>query len=221
MSELKLFEELPELERIDSPDGRTYRTPSGAIYPSASTVVGYASDHSYIDEWRQNVGESVADDITDRAARRGTLIHENIENFILGKPQTFNMFQHEERQMFRNVLSFVSELEEVYCLETKMWSDSLKVAGTVDMIGKHRGEKKVIDWKTSRRYKTREEIPGYFMQAAAYAGMVFERYNTICKTLCIVITTQDDGVLVYEEKTMDWLPKFAQAREKYRLEKGI
>jgi len=27
--------------------------------------------------------------------------------------------------------------------------------------------------------------------------------------------------LVYEEKTMDWLPKFAQAREKYRLEKGI
>lgn len=221
MSELKLFEELPELERIDSPDGRTYRTPSGAIYPSVSTVVGNSLDKSYLEEWRLNVGDAVADEITNKAARRGTLIHENIENFILGKPQTFNMFQNEERQMFRNVLSFVSDIEAVYGIETQMWSDRSKVAGTADMIAQHKGKLKIVDWKTSSQPKTREEIPGYFMQAAAYAEMANFQYGISCPFLCIVLTTQDDGVWIYEELTKDWIPKFIEARKKYKEEKGI
>ena len=218
---VNLLPKLPGLERIDSPDGRTYRTPSGLIYPSASTIVGYSEDKTHLDAWREQVGDKVADDISKRATDRGTLIHENIENFILGKPEKFSMFHQTERQMYKNVMPFINGLEEVYCLETQMWTDTFKAAGTVDMVAQHNGSLKVIDWKTSSRFKTREDIPGYFTQGAAYAAMVYERYQMQCPTIAIVITTQDDGLLVYEERTTKWLPRFADARKKYLEDKGI
>ena len=218
---VNLLPKLPGLDRIDSPEGRTYRTPSGVIYPSASTVVGYSEDKTYLEEWRSTVGNKTADEISRRGTTRGTLIHTNIENFILGKPETFNMFHQAERQMYKNVMPFIDGLEEIYCLETQMWCDRFKVAGTVDMVGIHNGALKVIDWKTSSRYKTKDDIPGYFMQGAAYAAMVYERYQLQCPSIAIVITTQDDGLLVYEEKTITWLPRFLEAREKYEKEKGL
>lgn len=219
--DVDLLPKLPGLERIDSPEGRTYKTPSGEIYPSASTIVGYAEDKTQLNEWKSAVGDEVANRISKRGTDRGTLIHTNIENFILGTPETFSIFQQEERQMFKNVMPFIDNLERVRCLETQMWSDRFRVAGTVDMVAEHSGILKVIDWKTSSRYKTREDIPGYFMQGAAYAAMVYERYQLQCPVIAIVITTQDDGLLVYEEKTTKWLPRFMEARIKYQEERGI
>lgn len=63
----------------------------------------------------------MADAIGRKATTRGTLLHENIENRILGKPETFNMFHVEERQMFKTVLPIVDGLEEVIALETQLW----------------------------------------------------------------------------------------------------
>jgi hypothetical protein len=52
---------IPEIIRIDSPDGRMYKVPNGNLYPSVSTVLGKGLDNSVIDEWRAKVGDKVAD----------------------------------------------------------------------------------------------------------------------------------------------------------------
>lgn len=214
---LELFPQTEGLVRIDSPQGRTYQTPDGNIYPSVSTVIGASEDKTFLNEWRAKVGDVVADDISKRATTRGTLLHENIENFVLGKPLTFSMFHTEELSMFKSVIGYLGSLDTIYCIETQLWSDRLKIAGTVDMVAIHEHTLKVIDWKTSRRYKTKAEISGYFMQASAYAEMVNFRYGLSVGTLSIVIMTQDDGLLVYEDPTTKWLPKFIEARRNYKI----
>lgn len=207
---------IPEkIEQINSETGRRYKTPNGDIYPSVSTVIGATENKTAILEWRATVGDSVADEITQKATKRGSLLHLCIENQILGKPSPLTIFHTEEQNMFNSVLPVISDIEEVICLETPLWSDKLKVAGTVDCVAKHKGEWKVIDWKTSRTFKTKESIPGYFKQTAAYAAMVHERAGLTCPKVLIAMMTQDDGLLVFEEPTLPWLRQFREARLAY------
>lgn len=203
---------IPEIVRIDGPAGRLYRVPNGNLYPSVSTVLGKGLDNAAIDEWRIKVGDKVADEISKRATARGTLLHENIENQLLGRPLTFNMFHAEERQMFKHVLPILDDIEEVIALETQLWSDKLRVAGTVDCCAFYRGKWRLIDWKTSGRYKSRDDIHSYFMQCAAYAMMIYERTGIAVGDILIVMMTQDDGLLIFEESVRDWLPKFIEVR---------
>lgn len=167
MTSINLIQ-VPPIERIDSPTGRLYKTPDGNLYPSVSTILSAGADHSHLDTWRARVGDEEANKISRKATTRGTLLHENIENRIMGKPETFNMFHVEEKQMFKSALPIVDELEEVIALETQLWSDKLRVAGTVDCCAFYKGKWRLIDWKTSGRYKSRDDIHSYFMQCAAY-----------------------------------------------------
>lgn len=208
---------IPEIVRIDGPDGRLYRVPNGNLYPSVSTVLGKGLDNSAINEWRIKVGAKVADEISKRATVRGTLLHENIENRLLDRPMTFNMFHAEERQMFKPVLPILDDIEEVIALETQLWSDKLRVAGTVDCCAFYRGKWRLIDWKTSGRYKSRDDIHSYFMQCAAYAMMIYERTGIAVGDILIVMLTQDDGLLIFEESVRDWLPKFIEVRNSVNI----
>lgn len=207
---------IPKIKRIDGlPQGRLYETPSGDRYPSVTTVVGSIGDKSYLTEWRAKVGDSVADQITKAASDRGTLIHDRCEKFLQGLPVEFTMFQHIEKEMFGYLLPVLKSIEEIHALETTLWSDKIKVAGTVDLIAKHKGVLKVIDWKNSRRYKSKEEIPGYFAQMAVYAYMFYERTGVIIPTIMVVITVEDYGLVVYEEDVRDHLPIFINARKEF------
>jgi hypothetical protein len=209
--------QVPPIERIDSPTGRLYRTPEGNLYPSVSTILSKGMDHSYIDAWKEKVGEEVAAKISKKATDRGTLLHENIENRILGKPETFNMFHVEEKQMFKSALPVVDGLTRVIALETQLWSDKLRSAGTVDCCAEYNGKLRLIDWKTSGHIKSRDEIHSYFLQASAYAYMIYERTGIAVGDILIVMLTQDDGLLLFEEKVKDWLPEYIKLRNSVEL----
>ncbi len=207
--------EIPRCERIDSPTGRLYKTPSGNLYPSVSTIIGATSDSSYLDKWREAVGEETANKISKKATDRGSLIHENVERWFDGRPKTFNMFQGEERQMFENLVPVLEQCSEVYAIETPMWSDLMRAAGTPDFVGAYMNVPTVVDWKTSGRYKRKEEVPHYFIQAAAYAQMFYERTGVAVPNILIAITTQDDGVLLYRDKVKHWFPVWKETRAKF------
>ena len=203
---------IPSCEQINSPSGRMYRTPAGNLYPSVTTVLGSVTG-SYIEEWRAKVGEEVANEISRRAATRGTLIHEASEKYLLGEKFKFNMFQRIESDMFKALVPHLDTFEVVHALETRMWSDRLRVAGTVDCIMEREGKTYIVDFKTSGRYKNREEIHSYFHQASAYALMFYERTGIVVDKILILMTTQDDGVLVFEENVKEWLPGFVEIRK--------
>jgi genome maintenance exonuclease 1 len=206
-------------KRIDSPSGRKYQTPDGNEYPSVTSIISIMGEE-FIRAWKEAVGEATANEISRKAATRGTLIHENCENYLQGKPLTFSMFEQEERKMFENLMPVMESIEEVHAMESMLYSDTLKFAGTVDLIAKINGELCILDWKTSGRYKSSEDIPNYFTQAAAYAYAFWEMTGITVPNIVIAMTTEEFGLLLFKEPVIKWIPEFVEIRKEYARQRG-
>jgi hypothetical protein len=79
---VKLSELDYELESETTTEGRVYKTPGGKLYPSITTVLS-AYNKKAIYEWRQRVGEEVANKISSKASGRGTRLHNAVEKYLL------------------------------------------------------------------------------------------------------------------------------------------
>jgi genome maintenance exonuclease 1 len=203
--------DIPKLVRVDSPEGRKYQTPSGKSYPSVTSVVGLLGKEA-IREWRARVGEEEANRVSARAARRGTTIHSLCENYLLNKEVKPGLFDVET---FDSIKPLLNRINNIHCLETQLFSDHLQVAGTVDCIAECDGRVSVIDFKTSKRIKSREDIPGYFMQTSAYAVMFEELTHIPVDRLVVIMSVDDEAPLLFIEKRDDWIGQFIELRKDY------
>ena len=203
---------LPQLEQINTDHGRFYKTPQGLLYPSVTTILSSVPSPE-LDQWKLRVGPEEAERVSRIAAGRGTFIHQCCENYILGKENKFSPLDFLEKPMFQNMISHLDKFEEVHGVESRLYSDKLWVAGTVDCISKIDGEMYAIDYKTSSHYKYASDIPNYFLQCAFYAFAFFERTGIVVPKIRIIMTTKDDGVLVFDEKVKDWIGKFIELRK--------
>lgn len=209
--------DIPNLVRVDTENGRLYQTPSGRAYPSVTAVTGLLGKEDII-EWRKRVGEEQANRISTRAAKRGTAVHKICESYLLNEAPEVSIFDIES---FNSLVPELDKINNIHCLETKLYSDYLQVAGTVDCIAEYEGKLSVIDFKTSGREKQRDEIHNYFMQTAAYAVMFEERTGIPVSRLVILMSVDDHGVTIFNEKRDAWIGQFINLREEYRKWKGI
>lgn len=207
----------PKLKRIDSEAGRVYQTPSGQAYPSVTSVVGLHSA-KYIQQWRDRVGVEEANRVSAKASKRGTAIHSLCEDYLLGKDPQPHIADHE---MWSTLKPHVSRIDNIHCLETQMFSHKLQVAGTVDCIAEYNGKLYIIDFKTSGRVKTKDDIHSYFMQTSAYSYMFWEHTGILITDCLIIMGVDDNDALIFEEPILPWLKKFQAMREEYRTLKGI
>ena len=214
----------PKLERIDG-EPRTYITPEGARLPSVTSVTGFTTKES-IQEWRNKVGEEKANQISRKASSRGTVVHNLAEKYILkddgfdkahrkALPDALNLFRKLKTVLDRDVTS-------IHALETQLWSDYLKVAGTVDCIGMYQGKLAVIDFKTSAKSKREEWIEHYFMQTSAYACAWYELTKEPINTLIVIVANDvDSEAQIFEKTTYPYLNKFKQARDEFFTNYGF
>lgn len=203
--------DIDKLVRVDSPNGRIYQTPTGKSYPSVTSVLGILGKKEIM-EWRARVGEEEANRVSARAARRGTAVHTLCENYLLNKevePGPFDL------ETFNSIRPFLDRINNIHCLETQLYSDYLQVAGTVDCIAEFDGKTSIIDFKTSKRIKTRDDIHGYFMQTSAYAVMFEERTGIPVGKLVIIMSVDDEKPLLFVEKRDDWIHRFIELRQDY------
>ena len=219
--ERQFISDLPKLVRKNVGGNRLYETPSGD-YPSITSVLSIR-DKGGIHEWRKRVGNEEANRVTKRATTRGTHFHSLLENYFLnemGDPDTFcSTAMAKSPAVWYLFLEAVQVLEnqigDIYCIEDYLYSDELKVAGTVDMIADYNGEVTVIDFKTSNKPKKEEWIENYFIQGTAYAKMFTERTGIPCNQLVIFIVP-DDGVPQIFTKTVDeFVPTLKMAIEDF------
>ena len=203
--------DIDKLIRVDSENGRVYQTPSGKTYPSVTSILGLLGKAEIL-KWRERVGEEEANRVASRAARRGTAIHTLCENYLLNKEVNPGLF---DLETFNSIIPFLNRINNIHCLETQLYSHHLQVAGTVDCIAEFDGRTSVIDFKTSKRIKTRDDIHGYFMQTSAYAVMFEERTGIAVDRLVIIMSVDDEKPLLFIEKRDDWIDKFIDLRESY------
>ena len=195
--EHKLFEK-KTLKRVNEDGKRLYLTEEGNYYPSVTTALSYLSRKG-IQRWRQRVGEAVANKIGSEAARAGTAVHNIAEKYVLNDP-TWKDAMPIPLQKFKTIQPYLDEyVTEIYGIELQMYSDELKTAGTADLICQFDGRNTVLDFKTSRRRKNKDDILSYFMQGTAYAIMVKEHYDMNIEQIVILMAVNDDSPIIFVE----------------------
>ena len=204
--------EIGKLVQVNAKGGRYYETPSGAKYPSVTSVTRLHNLES-IQAWKDKVGEEEAGKISRRALARGNKIHSLAEKYLLNEGDLSDDFSKAD---FGVMIPYLNKINNIHCLETQLYSDHLQTAGTVDCIGEYEGKLTVIDFKTSAKLKKREWVKDYFMQCSAYAVMYEERTGTPIERLLLIINVEDEGVQLIDGKRDDYIQDFLDLRETFR-----
>ena len=211
------FIKLPELnfnlEATMTESGRQYKTPTGNVYPSVTTVL---SDYNKkeIFEWRQRVGETEANKISTRSSARGTKLHSICEKYLLN--EDLGEVMPDTKELFRSIKPYMNNsIGNVYAVEQSLYSDTLKIAGRVDCIAEWDGQLAVIDFKTSSRQKEEGHILNYFMQCSAYAEMFSELTNKPIGRVIVLIAVEQDIPQLFVRNKDDYLPHLNKYIERF------
>ena len=193
--------------------GRVYVAPDGSRYPSVTTVLGILSEDS-IREWRQRVGEEEANKVSHRASNRGTAVHSIIEKYLRNEDTSDNL--PHIKQSLANLRPILDKsIGKIFGLETALYSRHLGMAGRCDCIAEWNGVPSIIDFKTSRRVKKKENIASYFAQASAYAIMFEERTGLAIPNTVIVMDVDDNHPLIFEEHRDNFFELLLSTKKEY------
>jgi len=199
---------------------RLYTTPDGESYPSITTILGYFKKASII-EWRKRVGDEEANRISRHACTRGNALHNTVERYINNEE---DFLQGENMPHVLQLIKAAKEvlderLGTVVLQECPLYSTQLKTAGRVDLIAEFDGALSIVDFKTSNRVKTLEDIEDYFIQACAYSVMFEERTGiSIDQLVILMVVDGSSEPLIFIEKTDNWLEKMVNKIVKYHAE---
>ena len=185
---------------------------NGTNYPSVTSVLGVKKKVE-LQQWRDRIGENVANWEMARAARRGTATHNLIESYLKGE-------KLEERSvlplgLFKLMKPYVDQINNIHCLETILCSHKYKLAGQVDCIAEYNGKLSVIDFKTANKERKEEWIDNYFMQCTAYALMYEELYNAEINDIVVIIGGEDGSIAVYKKDKKDYITKLEEVVEDF------
>lgn len=207
--------EFPKLIQENVDGTRYYLSPTGDRYPSVTTVL---SDYSKegIDQWRKRVGDEKANAISKQATTRGTGVHKVIEHYLNNEEIPVEDLLPNVKSLYVRMKPELNKVNNIHCLETKLFSHELKMAGTVDCIGEYNGVLSVIDFKTANRLKKKENITNYFMQGAAYSTMFTEMTGIAIEQVIIMIGVDSANFCqILKVDPKDYVDELLKYRDKY------
>ena len=199
-----------------SSGGRFYLLPSGKKVPSVTTVMG-AMKKDAILAWRKRVGEEEANKISRKASSRGTNVHSLCEAYIKGEIISSGDNMPDALEMFYSIKNEIDSVNNIHYMEQSLWSEQLGLAGRVDLIAEYKGTLSVIDFKTSKKIKSSEEIEDYFWQTCAYALMYEELVGSPIDQLVIIMAVENEKPLIFIEETEKHITGLLHAIRKYHI----
>lgn len=172
---------------------RHYQWGEHAPVPSVTTILDKTADKSFLIEWRKRVGEDQAALISKESASIGTLLHNQLEKYILGQEIQFgsNLIQQLVGKMAEQMISNgISKIDEVWGCEAGVFAPDL-YAGTTDCVGLYKGQPSIIDFKTSKKIKQRDWIEDYFLQGIFYSEAHNIMFDTNIKQVVILMVDRE------------------------------
>jgi len=161
----RILEVSKDHKQITLPDSRYYRR-NGEFYPSVTYVLNCYPKGKHFEDWLKRHGYT-ADYVVKKAAEEGTAVHELIEEYFEGNEMRYLNDKGNPKynpNIWKMFLKFV-DFWETYNptlveTETHLFSDKLKIAGTVDLVCEIGDERWIIDFKTSNHMQTTYELQG-------------------------------------------------------------
>lgn len=205
-----------DLDADTTDSGRFYKAPDGSRYPSVTTVLSLLSRDA-IRAWRERVGEEEANKVSYRASTRGTKVHEIVEQYLDNEHDP-KKWTPDILASLENLKPYLHRIDKIYEQECPLYSKHLGMAGRVDCVGVFDGVPSIIDFKTSKRIKTKDKITNYFMQEAAYAIMFEERTTLpVPQIVTIMAVDGDANPKVFVEKRDNWTKQLMETIKNYRI----
>ena len=177
----------PFVETEHTEEGHFYKTESGKIYPSITTVLKLLDNREWYPFWVAKVArdegiteaeaEIRCEEIGQSSMKVGNRIHEMAEQWLNGETEftlTEDEFEIDLKILFDPLSEHLNEhVNNIQGTEIKIYSDELELAGTADCIAEYDGEPSIIDFKNSRKPKSKSQCKSknYFVQLCAYGKM--------------------------------------------------
>lgn len=169
-------------------EGHYYRTHEGKLYPSITTVFKTLDTKEWYPFWvasisrKENITEAQAEDrckeIGNESLDVGNILHKyaelHLNNKTMTNINTDSPFAVDLNILFKPLYEHTSvHVDNIYGVEKELYSDEMELAGTADCIAEYDGVLSVIDFKNSRKPKTKSECKkkNYFEQICAYGKM--------------------------------------------------
>jgi len=197
---MSINESLASTETING--FRYYNIDKYKKYPSVTTIIGFGSDNSWLEEWQDRIGVENAKKITEFSANRGSVMHQLCEYFlesvkltkrerlidaqerIINFIKTEGFTEDEEnvgRKLFFNFYNngFFDRIKRIVKIEATLYSNKMGgYAGRTDVIFEDFDDNLIIlDFKSSKKPKDENQILNYYRQIAAYFIAYWEMYN--------------------------------------------
>ena len=161
---------------------RHYNIKDKEKLPSVTTILKATESEekrASLAAWRERMGEETATRIVDESGARGTAMHKILEKYILdqGYVDETSVGKQAHNMAIRVIEQGLCNVPEYYGTECTLYYPGL-YAGQTDLVGVHKGQDAIIDFKQTNKPKRREWIGDYCLQLAAYAMA----HNFIYKT---------------------------------------
>lgn len=207
-----IFQEMKSFE-VDGK--RYYSTPEGK-FPSVTTIL-QSLDNEHIEKWKSVVGEEEAKRVVSEAVNRGTLIHRVIETYLKKESIDHYLKNPLVKCHFNQIKFALDKFDPVIAQEIPVYSKRWKMAGRCDCVAYINGELYVIDFKTSRLRKERDQIKGYELQATAYGLMLNEMFETNIEKYIILVTNLDEMYpSIFKGQIKHHMRDLAEVRRKFK-----
>ena len=175
---------------------RHYDIDSKEKLPSVTTTLSNTQDPEKaqsLKAWRDRIGEASATRIVDEAAARGTAMHKILERYI-GEEGYLDLTKvglNAHNMAIRVIEQGLCNISEYYGIECTLFYPGL-YAGQTDMVGVHKGQDAIIDFKQTNKPKKVEWITDYKLQLAAYAMAHNILFNTQITKGVVMMCTADN-----------------------------
>ena len=177
----------PFVETAHTEEGHFYKTESGKTYPSITTVLKVLDTKEWYPFWvakvarDEEITEAQAEirckEIGGNSMEMGNIVHKLAEEYLSNETvnePTSKIEEIDPMDLFLPLsLHLMEHVDNVHGLEVPIYSDDLQLAGTADCVGEYDGVLSIIDFKNSRKPKTKSQCKSkdYFIQLCAYGKM--------------------------------------------------
>lgn len=183
---------------------------NGKLLPSVTTVTSYQNRQS-IAEWRERVGEEVANKISQFASTNGTKFHKLVEDYINNEEVEYDAEKYEVAlKLFNQFQPLLDDVDNIHYLESALYSESLGIAGRVDCIAEYKGKLSIIDFKSSSKPKYEKSIENYFVQETGYAKMYEEMTGHKVEQIVTLISCHSGETQVFVKNPDDYVDTLKQ-----------
>ena len=200
------------------------------MLPSVTSIIEMTktdNEKESLAAWKLRLGEAESSAISREATKRGSEMHSNIEQFLLGK-DNLNLFEDEKEKSKSRMMSDLiieeglrDKLEEIHGVECVLYYPGPKgFAGSADLIGMYSGVHSVIDLKSksSIMKENYDSLQNYYTQLGGYSLAHNKVYGSNISQGVILLATTDLVFQIFrikDEKLIEYQNKFLKRVDQY------